>query len=262
MAIFDRNIVRTAQNTAQILALFLFVAVASVATAANLLAGFGVLPWLILSGSFGTVALEDLGIAVQVLFTLFAVSLCFFIPSNLRILKLERGHRNFSLTMQDVARAYALSHRADKEGEFSLSSEFDSVRERINHLRQHPDLAGLEPAVLEVAAQMSHESHELAAIYSDEKVARAKTFLKQRQQELETYKDQIALAQYTTSELKRWLGDLDAEDRIVAKQLDRLKRDLKEVLPPLGYAFGAEGLNHPNVVPMSSKGPEKVKDGL
>jgi len=72
-----------------------------------------------------------------------------------------------------------------------MSSEFDAVRERLAYLRDHPDLDSLEPQVLELAAQMSHQSRELSDIYNDEKVTRAKTFLKQRQEEAERQQDLI-----------------------------------------------------------------------
>ncbi|MFC2968339.1 hypothetical protein [Acidimangrovimonas pyrenivorans] len=72
-----------------------------------------------------------------------------------------------------AARALARAHGGDREGVFALSSEFDSMRERLTHLRKHPDLSGLEPELLELAAQMSHLSRDLARVYSDEKVARA-----------------------------------------------------------------------------------------
>ena len=52
-----------------------------------------------------------------------------------------------------------------------MSSEFDAVRERLAYLHDHHDLDSLEPSVLEVAAQMSHQSRELSDIYSDEKLS-------------------------------------------------------------------------------------------
>ena len=51
----------------------------------------------------------------------------------------------------------------------------------------HPDLGALEPEILELAAQMSRISQDLAETYSDEKVDRARTFLQQRQQEIDTF---------------------------------------------------------------------------
>ncbi len=99
--------------------------------------------------------------------------LCFFLPSNARIMRLENSHRRFSIGMRDVAQAYHFAHAADREGIFQMSSEFDAVRECLAYLRDHPDLESLEPALLEAAAQMSHISRELADVYADEKVARA-----------------------------------------------------------------------------------------
>ena len=44
-----------------------------------------------------------------------------------------------------VARAYRHAHAADRAGVFALSSEFDAMRARLEHLRKHPDLSHLEP---------------------------------------------------------------------------------------------------------------------
>lgn len=112
----------------------------------------------------------------QIVVTIILASLFFFIPSADRIMSLERSHRKFRLSMEDVARAYHVCHTADRSGVFTMSSEFDALRERLSYLRDHPDLDSLEPQFLVLAAQMSHQSRELADIYNDEKVDRAKTF--------------------------------------------------------------------------------------
>jgi hypothetical protein len=116
------------------------------------------------------------------------LSLVFFLPSHTRVMALENSHRSFHMGMKDVSRAYALAHAADREGVFQFKGEFDSIRERIAFLRDHPDLSELEPSVLELAAQMSHVSHELAQVYSDRNVNRAHDFLTARQQEVETFR--------------------------------------------------------------------------
>ncbi|MDG1084834.1 MAG: hypothetical protein P8P35_12120 [Planktotalea sp.] len=54
----------------------------------------------------------------------------------------------------------------------------------MGFLCDHPDLGQLEPAMLEAASQMSHISAELAVIYSDRKVERVRTVLKERQHEI------------------------------------------------------------------------------
>ena len=89
-----------------------------------------------------------------------------------------------SPTLTDITRAYGAVHAADRGDAFRFSTEFDAVRERLAYLRDHPDLSSLEPALLEVAAQMSHISKELAEVYSDERVNRARSFLEQRQYEV------------------------------------------------------------------------------
>ena len=127
----------------------------------SLAAAVGFAPWLRLDVGLNGVS-ADAGFAVQVALTLLLLGLCFFVPINDRVMRLENSHRTFRVTMWDVAQAYQTAHAADRDGCFSLKSEFDSVRERIEHLRRHSDLGKLEPEVLEMAAQSSHESRELA----------------------------------------------------------------------------------------------------
>ena len=52
------------------------------------------------------------GMAVQIGVTALALGLCFFLPSDVRMQRLETSHRDFRIRMEDVARAYhaALLH--------------------------------------------------------------------------------------------------------------------------------------------------------
>lgn len=201
----------------------------------------GLAPWLDMTVSFGGIAYEGMGRAVQLIATLVLASLFFFMPATVRIMKLERSHRDFHLTMQDIARAYSLAHQADREGLFTLSSEFDQVRERMAFMRDHPDLERLEPEVLEVAAQMSQQSRDLAKIYSADKVERARTFLRQRQQEAESQQDRITQALHSLSEIRQWTQQVEVEESLVAAQLDRLEQQLDAALPPLGLRVVRSG---------------------
>jgi len=54
------------------------------------------------------------------------------------------------------------------------------VKERTAFLRSHLELNHLEPEDLELAAQMSRVSHDLAETYSDDRGDRAQAFLAQR----------------------------------------------------------------------------------
>ncbi|MEO1948874.1 DNA repair protein [Thioclava sp.] len=214
-------------------------------------ASLGLMPWLSLEAQFGETALPDFGVWLQVGAALLALILLLYLPSCSRVSKLEGSHRRFHVGMDDVARAYRSAHDSDRAGVFALSGEFDAVRERITHLRQHPDLGGLEPELLELAAQMSLQSRDLAEVYSAEKVKRARAFLEQRQQEVETLSDQISVARRTCSELREWLTDVETEEREVSAEFSLLERDLRDILPLLGYEI--EDGPQPNVVPIAKK---------
>jgi hypothetical protein len=211
---------------------------------------FGVTPWLTFSATFGEFTYPQAGMITQIIATIILASLFFFMPSAGRILSLECSHRNFRLSMEDVARAYHVCHTADRSGIFTMSSEFDAVRERLAYLRDHPDLDSLEPQVLEIAAQMSHQSHELANIYNVEKVARAKMFLHQRQQEAERQQQLIIEAHHALRDIRKWSQQVELEESVVASQLSQLQEQLDATLPALGYTLGNQSAN---IVPLPQK---------
>lgn len=226
----------------------LIVAVALGLAAATAMAALGWLPWPDLALSFGGTPVPDAGMWAQIGLTVLAVILCFYLPANRRMARLEAAHRSFAMGVEDVARAYRLAHATDRAGVFSLSAEFDSVRARMEHLRRHPDFGHLEPELLQLAAQMSHETRELARNYSDVKVARAKTFLQQRQEDVQALTDRLAIARSTCDELRRWLTDIEADERQAQQQLKRLEADLKDILPGLGYSVDFDDRAEGNVV--------------
>ncbi|SEK28273.1 hypothetical protein SAMN05421666_1994 [Roseovarius nanhaiticus] len=227
---------RLTQTLMQRLAFALLVAATLSLLTVTALATFGVLPWLEMTARIGDTTYDAAGRMFQIGATALAVMLCFFLPSNGRIMALETSHRRFAINMEDVARAYAAAHAADRAGAFSVHSEFDAVRARLAHLNDHPDLGTLEPSMLEVAAQMSYLSRELAETYSDEKVERARAFLIQRQQEIEAFETRLEKAKLVCQELKHWAMRVDMDESVARSQLHRLKDDLKTVLPELDQA--------------------------
>ena len=222
--------------------------------AACLLAAFGHVAWPHISVTFGGQPVSDAGMWAQLGLTTLMLLLCLFLPANSRMLRLERSHRTFAMGLEDVAHAYRLAHASDRAGVFALSGEFETLRARLNHLRQHPDLAHLEPELLQLAAEMSFQTRDLARTYSDARVARARDFLKQRQEEARSLTDRIAIARRTTDELRRWLTDIEAEERQAEQQIKRLEADLREILPEIGYALEAEDPRDGTVVQLPKPG--------
>ncbi|WP_240310505.1 DNA repair protein [Pseudosulfitobacter sp. DSM 107133] len=214
------------------LALFILTALALLGATAMSLSGK--LPWVDLQVDWNGAPVPLAGMYAQIGLTIFATCLCFFLPSALRTMQLENAHRDFSVNMTDISRAYAAVHAADRGDVFRFSTEFDSMRERLEYLRDHPDLSSLEPALLDVAAQMSHISKELAEVYSDTHVARARGFLEQRQYEVDQFNTRLEHAKSISSEFKHWLTNIELEEAVAAAQLDRLRGEMREVLPELG----------------------------
>lgn len=228
-------LLRQAQHGLMVLAQVAVVAVALGLLAATVAAGLGYLPWPELSLRWGGQYIPGFGMWLQIGLTGLFLALCFFLPANARMARLEMGHRSFHMSLEDVRRAYEIAHAADRRSVFSLSSEFEAMRERMAHLKKHPDLTDLEPELLQLAAQMSLESRDLSRTYSEERVNRARTFLAQRQEEVARMADRIRLAKMTCDELRRWLRDIEASERANHAQIRRLEADLRELLPALGY---------------------------
>lgn len=240
-------------------ALLVLVAIGTVVLA--LLSATGFVPWLEFSANFGAATYPLAGMYTQISLTVLAVMLLFYLPSNARMMALESSHRSFSIAMNDVSEAYATAHAADRKKTFTLASEFDSVRERLAYLRNHPDLANLEPPLLEIAAQMSHVSTDLADVYSKENVERARTFLTQRQQEMERFSERLATARETTEDFKRWQHELELDERAAASQFVRLRDELFEILPELEFENAYDdaiydGMNIQKVTPIGRKAAE------
>ncbi|NUH64518.1 DNA repair protein [Sulfitobacter sp. S0837] len=241
-----RDFTHIVQYIFQRIALALFLIAAVALTFASAMAAFGLWNWISLPLEYNGAVVENAGMYAQLALTALAIGLCFFLPTNRRVMQLENSHRQFAVGMQDVARAYAAVHAADRAENFQLSSEFDSVRERLAYLRDHPDLSTLEPAVLEMAAQMSHVARDLAEVYSDDKIARARSFLKQRQEEVELFNDRLDQAKAISTEMKHWLHEVELEESVAIAQLERLRDEMQEIMPELGME---------RVVPTDDKAP-------
>ena len=222
------------QYLMQRLAVAVFALAALGLLAATILAAMGIWSWIEIPVVLNGAPLENAGMYAQIGLTALALGLCFFLPSNRRIMQLENSHRSFTIGMQDVARAYAAVHSADRAATFKMSSEFDAIRERLAYLRDHPDLSTLEPQVLEAAAQMSYISKELATVYADEKIERARSFLTERQAEVNLFNERLDQAKGISTEMKQWLHEVELEESVASAQLERLREEMREIMPELG----------------------------
>lgn len=193
------------------------------------LAFLGVLPWLHINVTFGETQVPWFGQAVQLGVTVFLLLLTTFLPTARRVLALESSHRAFTIDMNDVTRAYRAAHAADRAGAFRMQREFDAVRERFQHLQDDPDLGDIDAELLTIAAQMSEQSRDLAANFSDDRVARVKESLLQRKADAEVLQMRIQSAYADTRDLRRLMEDVDMEESAVASQIERLREVLAEL---------------------------------
>ena len=79
---------------------------------------------------------------------------------------------------------------------------------------------------------------------------RAQAALKQRQAEIDEFRDRLSVARSTVEQIKRWMQDVEADEKTISTQLGRLEDDLKELLPALGLELEDKTRN---VVPMAMK---------
>jgi hypothetical protein len=110
------------QYLMQRLALLVFATASLAILCATIAASFGILPWIQMNLSWDGLTVPNAGKFVQIGITILAVGICFFLPSNSRIIQLENSHRQFSIGMSDVSRAYGAVHAADRGDAFRLSN--------------------------------------------------------------------------------------------------------------------------------------------
>jgi len=197
------------------------------------LSAIGLVPWFDLSAFDSSGDVVAVGRWLQIGGTVLLMLIFALVPASWRVMQLENSHRNFKLSMDDVTRAYWAAHAADRAGDFRLMREFDAVRERMEFLRRHPDLEEIEPQLLELAAQMSTESRDLAKIYADDKVARAREMISLRSHEAGEMQARIERAHVITQEMKRELGRVEMDEAMARSALARLREELDEILPKL-----------------------------
>ncbi len=219
----------------QFAAMVVFAVGAMGGVVASALAFAGVLPWPEIAIGYGGAVVPWAGMALQIGLTALFVLLAVFMPSSRRVLRLENSHRRFEIDMDDVTKAYRAAHMADRAEMFGMRREFDAVRERYQFLKSHPELAEMDAELLTIAAQMSEQSRELAEVFSDAKVARARESLIQRRADAEALQERIQQAHADMRELKRMMEDVDIEESSVGSQLQQLREAVTEM-----GAFGPE----------------------
>lgn len=202
---------------------------AFVSVTATTLAFAGLLPWPEIAMTYAGADVPWFGQAIQIGLTVFLVLFALSLPGIGRVLRLETSHRRFEIGMDDITRAYRAAHMADRAEMFGMQREFDAVRERYRYLQELPELSEMDAELLTIAAQMSEQSRDLAALYSDEKVARAKESLKQRLKDTETLQIRIQAAHAAIREIRRLTEEVDIEESTVASQMQRLREELAEL---------------------------------
>ncbi|MEL7202547.1 MAG: DNA repair protein [Pseudomonadota bacterium] len=213
----------------QLAAMILFSIFGLVLLVLSGLAMAGVLPWLQMEVAYLGQTVPWAGQAFQIGLTVMVLLLAVYVPTNRRIMMLEASQRDFALSMDDISRAYAAVHLADKRDAFGMEREFDAVRERFEYLRKHPDLPEIDGELLTIAAQMSEQSRHLAKTFSEEKMLRARESLTQRRADAEELETRIQAANAASVELRRGLEDVEFAENSAAAQLMRLREDLAEI---------------------------------
>ncbi len=224
---------------------------AAAAVVATALSFTGILPWPDIALTYGGAEVAWSGQALQIGVTALLVMIALFLPSARRVLQLETSHRRFEIDMDDVTRAYRAAHMADRAETFEMRREFDAVRERYQFLKAQPDLAEMDAELLTIAAQMSEQSHELAEVYSDAKIARVRDALVQRHADAKALDARIQQTHGDLRELKRLMEEVDVEETSVTAQLHRLRDEMSEigVLDGPEFVANRSGAPHLKSVP-------------
>ena len=223
----------------QTAAILVMAAMAFIASLATILAVFGILPWIEFSAQVGGATLPWAGAALQIGLTGILIALLGLAPMALRVSRLEATHRAFNLDIHDIARAYRAAHEADRAEMFNMASQHDAVLERMDYLNSLPRLEKIDEDLLRVASQMSAQSSDLAANFSDERLRRTRAALKQRLADARILQDRVQSAFATMREIRRLTSETDFEEAAAAAQLERLQQEMAVInglkpLPPSG----------------------------
>ena len=65
----------------------------------TIMAAIGVVPWLAIKMNYDGLPIENAGMIAQIILTTFMIMMCFFLPGNARIMRLENSHRSFTVGM-------------------------------------------------------------------------------------------------------------------------------------------------------------------
>jgi len=190
------------------------------------LAAFGILPWLSLSAAYGTTALPWTGMALQIGLTVLSVGLLLFVPSAIRVQRLETSHRRFEINMDDITRAYRAAHMADRAEMFGMRREFDAVRERYTYLKESTDLGEIDTELLVIGAQMSEQSRDLAAQFSDDRFDRVRAGLMHRLKDAGDLEQRIDRIQTEATKIARLRDTAEINEDNAAKRIEALKAEL------------------------------------
>ncbi|MEO1537627.1 MAG: DNA repair protein [Pseudomonadota bacterium] len=218
----------------QLIAMLVFSIAGLALLIATGLAVAGVLPWIELSIAFAGQQVAWAGQAAQISVTALFLLLSLYVPTNRHVMMLEATHRDFAVSMDDITQAYQAVHLADRRKAFDMTREFDSVRERFEYLRTHPELPDIDAELLTVAAQMSHQSRELARDFAEDRVTRAEEALKQRRDDAVELQARIQAANAASFTLRREIEDVEFEESSAASQMRRLREELLELEARIG----------------------------
>lgn len=142
--------------------------------------------------------------------------------------------RTYQISMDDITRAYAVAHQADRSGIFTLQGEFDGVRARMNVLMQHPELQNLSPELRVVAAQMSQVSRDLARRYNNQAVTDAYTLIEQCEQECARLEALVSQGIEAEAVIRIAVQKLDLRLTTAHSRLQAAEDAINEKLQPLG----------------------------
>lgn len=199
----------------------------------TLLCLFGFMPWLYVPLQFGQEgAVVDRGTIIQLLLVLVMFSLCYNIPSSARIMRMEVIKHKEHLGLQDIMTATAHLFEEDRNGAFSVTTQFDNITRRIEMLQRHETLDKLSDKHQATAAMISYQVRKFAKKFSKKKVDRANTALQLIRQRLTETETIIADVTPIVNDLASEYNDIVDRERIcrarVVAMLDQIQPLLEQ----------------------------------
>ena len=230
MSVSLRATLRHSADAMQVFVQGLVARTAAGLVGATIAAALGYLPWPTFSIFFGTSAVPQAGMWVQIALTALCVILLIYLPANVRMSRLERSHRSFEMGMSRVPTASPMPGTVPGFSRYRASLTRCAPGSITS--ANTPTFRRWSPNCCTWPRKCRCNRASLPAPFPIQKwPARESSCNSVRKMPIPCPNASPVPAQIC-DELRRCMADIEAEERKNHQQIKRLEADLNEVRPP------------------------------